>query len=289
MKGGDGMRIGFIGAGRVGCTFGKYFREHGIEVSGYYNRTAEKAKEAAEFTDTLYYEDVDDLISESDAIFITVSDNSISKVFSSLDKKKLSGKLIIHTSGAMSSSVFTEQDVYKFYGFSIHPIYAVNDRFTSYKNFQNAFITIEGNSEKIDLFRELFSSIGMKTAVISGENKTRYHAAAVFASNMVCGLMNEAENLLISCGFSEIEAGDALKGIFLDNAKSVAEKGPMDALTGPIERNDTGTIRKHMSSLSPEEKEIYTGASLAVLRLAEKKHPDRDYSEIAELLKSGKE
>ena len=84
MKGGDGMRIGFIGAGRVGCTFGKYFREHGIEVSGYYNRTAEKAKEAAEFTDTLYYEDVNDLISESDAIFITVSDNSISKVFSSL-------------------------------------------------------------------------------------------------------------------------------------------------------------------------------------------------------------
>ena len=58
MKGGDGMRIGFIGAGRVGCTFGKYFREHGIEVSGYYNRTAEKAKEAAEFTDTLYYEDL---------------------------------------------------------------------------------------------------------------------------------------------------------------------------------------------------------------------------------------
>ena len=50
------MRIGFIGAGRVGCTFGKYFREHGIEVSGYYNRTAEKAKEAAEESEA-YKED----------------------------------------------------------------------------------------------------------------------------------------------------------------------------------------------------------------------------------------
>ena len=289
MKGGDGMRIGFIGAGRVGCTFGKYFKEHGVDVSGYYNRTAERAKEAAEFTDTLYYEDVNDLIKESDAIFITVSDNSIQTVFSSLDKKKLKGRLIIHTSGAMSSSVFTEQDVYGFYGFSIHPIYAVNDRFTSYKNFQNAFITIEGSSEKTELVREFFSELGMKTAVIGADNKTRYHAATVFASNMVCGLMNEAEDLLISCGFSDKEAGEALKGIFLDNAKSVAEKGPMDALTGPIERNDTETIRKHMSSLSPEEKEIYTGASLAVLRLAEKRYPDRDYSEIAELLKSRKE
>ena len=53
MKGGDGMRIGFIGAGKVGCTLGKYFRENGIPVSGYYNRTSEHAKEAAEFVNAM--------------------------------------------------------------------------------------------------------------------------------------------------------------------------------------------------------------------------------------------
>ncbi len=164
MKGGDGMRIGFIGAGKVGCTLGKYFRENGIPVSGYYNRTSEHAKEAAEFTDTLYYEDVNDLINESDMIFITVSDNSIPMVYGSLDKKILAGKIIAHSSGALSSSVFTDSGTYGFYGYSIHPIYAVNDRFTAYKNFQNAFITIEGNEDKIDFLLNLFRSLGNKTA-----------------------------------------------------------------------------------------------------------------------------
>lgn len=289
MKGGDGMRIGFIGAGKVGCTLGKYFRENGIPVSGYYNRTSEHAKEAAEFTDTLYYEDVNDLINESDMIFITVSDNSIPMVYGSLDKKILAGKIIAHSSGALSSSVFTDSGTYGFYGYSIHPIYAVNDRFTAYKNFQNAFITIEGNEDKIDFLLNLFRSLGNKTAKISGENKVRYHSAAVFASNLVCGLFGKAEDILVSCGFSQDDAKDALKGLFLDNASGIADKGPMLQLTGPIERNDTGTVRKHLEVLSEDEKEVYIAASKAVLKLAKRKHSDRDYNEMVTLLGGGKE
>ena len=286
MKGGDGMRVGFIGAGRVGCTLGKFMKLHNTEVTGYWSRTAEHAKKAAEFTDTLYYEDVNDLICESDAVFITVSDNSISEVFSSLDKEKLRGRVIAHTSGACDSSVLTDSEIYGFYGYSIHPLYAVNDRFTSYINFQNAFITIEGDNRKIDLVTGLFRDMGIKVAVISAENKVRYHAAAVFASNMVCGLMGEAENILQSCGFSEEEAGEALKGLFVDNARGIADKGAGEQLTGPIERNDTDTVKKHLMAFSDEEKKIYCGASLAVLRLAEKKHPERDYSVMEKLLKS---
>ena len=289
MKGGDGMRIGFIGAGKVGCTLGKYFRENGIPVSGYYNRTSEHAKEAAEFTDTLYYEDVNDLINESDMIFITVSDNSIPMVYGSLDKKILAGKIIAHSSGALSSSVFTDSGTYGFYGYSIHPIYAVNDRFTAYKNFQNAFITIEGNEDKIDFLLNLFRSIGNKTAKISSENKVRYHSAAVFASNLVCGLFGKAEDILVSCGFSQDDAKDALKGLFLDNASGIADKGPMLQLTGPIERNDTGTVRKHLEVLSEDEKELYIAASKAVLKLAKRKHSYRDYNEMVTLLGGGKE
>ena len=123
--------------------------------------------------------------------------------------------------------------------------------------------------------------------VISAENKVRYHAAAVFASNMVCGLMGEAENLLQSCGFSKEMAGEALKGLFADNAGGIAKNGPMAQLTGPVERNDTDTVRKHLASLSDDERFIYCGASEAVLRLAEKKHPDIDYTEMAKLLKGG--
>ena len=39
--------IGFIGAGRVGFTLGRYFVENGLNVSGYYSRTYEHAVSAS--------------------------------------------------------------------------------------------------------------------------------------------------------------------------------------------------------------------------------------------------
>ena len=41
------LKIGFIGAGKVGFSLGKLFCENGIHVTGYYNWHVEAAKEAA--------------------------------------------------------------------------------------------------------------------------------------------------------------------------------------------------------------------------------------------------
>lgn len=46
------MKIGIIGAGRVGCSIGKYLRTKDIELAGYYDVDSVAAKEAAEFTRT---------------------------------------------------------------------------------------------------------------------------------------------------------------------------------------------------------------------------------------------
>ena len=55
MNGGMHMKIGFIGAGKVGFTLGRYFSMDGIDVTGYYSRTSRSAMEAAEFTGTRFY------------------------------------------------------------------------------------------------------------------------------------------------------------------------------------------------------------------------------------------
>ena len=48
--GGDNMNIGFVGAGKVGFSLGKYFCNNDIKVSGYYSQNLESSKEAAKFT-----------------------------------------------------------------------------------------------------------------------------------------------------------------------------------------------------------------------------------------------
>ena len=44
------MKIGFIGAGRVGCSIGKYLKESGLHIAGYYDTIKESAASAAAFT-----------------------------------------------------------------------------------------------------------------------------------------------------------------------------------------------------------------------------------------------
>ena len=40
LKEGDDMKIGIIGSGRVGYSMGKYMQDHGIRVTGFYDRSA---------------------------------------------------------------------------------------------------------------------------------------------------------------------------------------------------------------------------------------------------------
>lgn len=278
------MRIGFIGAGRVGFTLGKYMKEHGAEVTGYYSRTSEHAEEAARFTDTEVYDDPDKLIKDSDYIYLTVSDNAIEPLFKELDAKyDLTGKTFCHTSGAMSSKAFADSK-HEVYGYSVHPNFAVSDKLTSYLNFQNAFITIEGSHQHLGEIVEFYRGIGLHVGVISAESKPKYHAASVFASNFVCGIYGTAIRLLTECGFSDESAHMALKGLFLGNATGVAERGPVAQLTGPAERCDTKTINKHLEVLSDQDAELYKLLTSETLTLAKEKNVDRDYSELERLL-----
>jgi Uncharacterized conserved protein len=278
------MRIGFIGAGRVGYTLGRFMTEHGVTVNGYYSRTALHAEEAAHFTDTRYYDDPEKLIRDSDCIYLTVSDNAISEVFHDLDSRyDLTGKILCHTSGAMSSKVFADSKN-EVCGYSIHPNFAVSDKLTSYLNFQDAFITIEGNHRHLGEIVEFYKNLGLHVGVIGAESKPKYHAASVFASNFVCGIYGTAVRLLEECGFSYDDSVAALKGLFGANAEGIVENGPVKQLTGPAERCDTSTIQKHLNVLSEDDKQLYKLLTRETLAIAKKKNVDRDYSSLESLL-----
>lgn len=288
-KEGDGMRIGFVGAGKVGFTLGKYMTERNVCVSGYYSRTQESAIQASDFTHTKYYETLEELTASSDALFLTVPDGAIEEVWNSLKEYSLKGKCICHCSGAMNSAVFSGIDQMGAFGYSIHPLFAVHDRLQSYKEISQAYFTIEGAREHLLFWKNFFESLGNPIRVIQAEQKALYHSAAVFASNLVTGLFETGVSLLQECGFDRKSGEEALRGLFLNNCGTVAEVGTEAALTGPVERSDLGTIRKHLDVLSGNKREIYIRLSEVLEEIARRKHPERDYTELSQLLKrSGK-
>lgn len=284
---GDKMKIGFIGAGKVGFSLGKYFSENNIDISGFYSRNYESAKEAADFTGSFPYDNTSDLINDSDAIFITVPDGQIKKVFEELPADSLTGKMICHCSGAMTAEeAFPDISDDNAYGFSIHPLFPISSKYESYKELKNAFFCLEGSLEKIDLWSELLSGMGNNVKVISDSNKVQYHAACAIASNLVCALIDESASLMENCGFTYGESLKALSPLVLCNVKNILDRDPVSALTGPVERNDIETVRKHLECIKDlNDKEIYISASKKLISLAQKKHPENDYSDMKDLLK----
>lgn len=276
--------IGFIGAGRVGFTLGRYFVENGLNVSGYYSRTYEHAVSASQFTDSKSYKTIDELIAASSIIFITVNDSQIQAVWELCKKSDLTNKILCHCSGAMTASVFSGIEQTKAYGYSVHLLFSFNDKYNSYKEISKAFFTVEGDENHVDYVTDIIKKSGNEYVVIDGTNKDKYHGAAVFVSNLVIGLFHSGKKLLMDCGFCDEQAQKALIPLFINNAANLSCVGESSALTGPVDRNDLDTVKKNINCLDDDYKDIYVKLSRQLVEIAKNKYRDADYSQMEKLL-----
>lgn len=278
------MRIGIIGAGKVGTTLGKYLSIHGKNVTGFYSRTHESADEAATFAETETYSSLCKLVEESDVIFITTPDGVIPQVWGKLLHQDISNRIICHFSGSLSSHVFSGREEAGASGISMHPMYAFSDKFHSYEQFHTAYLTLEGDPEAVAVMKPMWEAIGHHVLTLKAEDKIKYHAAAAMASNEMLGLMQASLDILSECGFSEKDSMALLTPLVQGNIASMLEKGCVNALTGPVERGDAQTVRKHLQALEGSKAgKIYQSLGSTMVELAKRRNPDRDYTPVRTL------
>lgn len=282
------MQIGFIGAGRAGCSLGKYFsvkaKQADIHVTGYYSLIEEEAIWAATFTESVYFSSADEVVAKSDTIILSTPDGAIKKVWESIDKRNIQGKIFCHLSGSLSSDVFSGIEQFGAKPISIHPMFAFSSRESVYRQLDSVCFTLEGQEHAVSVWRDLLSTIGNETVTIDKQVKAKYHAAASLLSNHVIAVLESGYHLLEECGFSPEEARHFSKALVRENVEHVIESGGVAALTGPVERGDVKTIQKHLDVLQGEEKDIYTACGRELLRLAKKKNPNRDYRGLEQIL-----
>lgn len=279
------MKIGIIGAGKVGTSIGKYLVENHLPIAGYYSKTKESADKAATFTNTHAYRNISDLVNECDTIFITTPDGVISKIWQEISKFPLSDKIVCHFSGSLSSEIFSNNSHTNVYGCSIHPMFAFSDKFTSYKEFNKALLTVEGNDKALERIVPIFRVLGHRILQIESEKKTLYHAAASMASNHLVALLDTSTDLLKKCGFSEEDARALLFPLASSNLNTAMSTGASKALSGPLERCDVETVKRHMEALYPlDAGAVYITLSRKILKIAKEKHKNRDYTLINNLI-----
>ena len=340
------MKAGFIGAGKVGFSLGKYFAANGarpadkssqesarpadkssqegarpadrssdwpssrpagkptpadwpvsagapesIEVVGYYSRSAESARAAAEFTGSRAYESLAGIVRESDALFLTVPDGEIEKVWREMRDLPIKNKDICHCSGSISSAVFFNAEERGACAYSLHPLYAFSDRESAWQGLAKAAFTLEGSSCRLKVWEQTLAALGNPLTVIDSRCKSLYHCAAVMVSNHIVALVDIALEMLEKCGFARQDALQALAPLISGNAAGAAAKGPKAALTGPVERNDVQTVASHLAALAEagmtDEREIYRLLTGRLTDIAAGKHPQRDYEALRRLLAAG--
>ncbi len=258
------MKIGFIGAGRVGCSIGKYLKDSGKELSGYYDISQDAAQSAAAFTGSSHFAQLKDLVLQSTLLFLTTPDGIIESTWNEIRTLPLTGRIICHCSGALPS-----------------------DAFTGIEQLKHSFFTIEGQETAVQAVSNLFTSLGNTVSRIKGGCKPKYHAAASILSNQVIAVLDTGYRLLEECGFSRESAVKATRELVLQNIDNVLLNGCSQALTGPIERNDIQTVQKHLSCLEHEDRQMYRTLGLKLIQIAEKKNPQQDYSMLYKQLANG--
>ena len=145
---------------------------------------------------------------------------------------------------------------------------------------------MEGQDLAVHKMKELFGGmLHHKIFIINSCDKVKYHAAAAFASNYVTGILHIATGLLQECGFEESDALKLLAPVVKGNINSVLERGTVNALTGPAERNDISTVQGHLDVLGDKDIcRIYKDIGKVLVSIAEEKNPGTDYAGLKDML-----
>lgn len=286
-------KVGIIGAGKVGTSFGLYFFKRGyLKLLGFYSRSFKNSIRAAKLSNSKAFDSLEDLVLNSDVIFITTPDDEIKNVFDEIKKLNIERKIICHCSGSLSSQVFFDGTTKNISTLSCHPILAISSYEDGYRDLSGAFFTLEGSKRAIDVISKELRLMNNPYKILESDKKCGYHLATVFISNLIIGLCEISVKLLMKSGFTKDEAMDGLSILAKKNLDKFFEIGAENALTGPVERGDIKTVKRHLKFLEDSnfnlEREIYKDLSLILLDIAQKKNRNRDYKKLREELERKK-
>jgi predicted short-subunit dehydrogenase-like oxidoreductase (DUF2520 family) len=223
------------------------------------NRSLESAKEAAGFirggTPVANAAEV----TPAEVILIATPDDAIEEAAIRLAQSDVlrPGDLVFHASGSLSSAILAPVRAAGAHVGNVHPIHSFADPARSVDSFVGTHCALEGDEAALPLLQAAFSAIGGQVFHIDGEQKLLYHASTVFAANYLVALLEVSRRCLAQAGVTG-DALDLVRPMVLKTADNVFAGNPVQALTGPIARGDTGVVERQLAALEAWDGEVAT-------------------------------
>lgn len=246
--------LGFIGMGKVGTTLARLSAQAGYKVAAVYSR-----REVSEFAAAFGANAVQtplEVVQHSDLVFLTVPDDAIERVASAIVDGEWHGKAAVHTSGVHSLDKLEALSLQGAAAGSLHPAFPFAA--DTVHDLQGTTFAVEASDDRLrEWLTGLTGVLGGEALFLSPGTKTLYHAALVIASNYTVTLYAAAERLLLSLGASPATAANTLNRLLAATVQNLAQQGIPEALTGPLVRNDAGTIESHLKVLAQADNDLY--------------------------------
>ncbi len=263
--------VSIVGAGRVGRALGRRLHELGWSVGAVTGRSKSTARAAVRVIGA--GQPLDDptcQVLNSRVVLITTPDNVIEDVAKNLARlggKEWFGKIVLHTSGALDSSVLQPLAELGAATGSMHPMQTFSNQ--NIPDLAKCIFGIDGCPAALQVARKMIHQMDGVAVRLSGANKAAYHAAGSFACVYVLALMETATRLLMTQGFKRRQAMRALLPLTRQTLDNFERVGPLAAWTGPLSRGDFSTIERHVKSLADFEPE-YLDTYMTLSRLTAK-------------------
>lgn len=243
--------LAIIGAGRVGRALGKRLHDLGWKIGAVVTQSDASARKAARAMGagkgrgTLSRD-----VLASRVILICTPDDKIIKVAAELSRigaEELHGKVIIHTSGTLDSSVLQVVANCGANIGSMHPLQSFSG--VAIPSLEGRIFAIEGDAPAVRCARQIARALGGSPVQIAPGSKALYHAAAAFAAGHVLAVEEASTRLLMLTGMKRGEAIPALLQLTRQVLDNFERLGPRSAWTGPLARGDHGVIAAHLAAM----------------------------------------
>jgi len=243
------LRVGIIGAGRVGAVLGAALAAAGHDVVAASGLSAASAERAARLLPGVPLLPADEVVAAADLVVLAVPDDTLAGLVAGLAETGAwrAGQLTFHTSGAHGLAVLAPAERAGVLPLALHPAMTFSGALEDADRLTGAPFGVTSRDEHRPVAETLVLEMGGEPFFVAEEDRRLYHAALVTGANHLVTLVAEAADLLRIAGIAD--PGRVLAPLLtaaLDNGLRRGDRG----LTGPVVRGDVGTVRDHLETLT---------------------------------------
>jgi len=265
------LRIGFIGAGRLGQALAWSLAQSGLKVVAVHSLVEAHAAALAEPIKGCATVPAQAVVDACDLVFVTTPDSVIQNTCDELVWRH--GQAVVHCSGVTEVEALATARSHGACIGGFHPMQTFGDPHAAVSSLPGCTITVE--AEDAGLMRvllEMTQGLGCVANQLPAGMRGRYHAAAGYTSQFINALFDQAVCLWQTWGATEEQALRALLPLAQGTLSSIQRAGVARGMPGPVSRADLTSIEKHLRAISPMGQDMlhfYTTLCLRTVALAE--------------------